>query len=254
MSIDVAAHLDALLHAGAIEEVWRLHCEAMASFGFDRLLYGFTRFGSPRSLGHPDDLLVLSNLDRGFIRTFIGERLFERAPMVRWAVQNTGACSWLWLQENEASLDDAARQVIAFNKSWGVVAGYTISFPEVSIRSRGAIGLIARPDLSQADVEEVWAAHGRTIQLLNSAFHLKATSLPYSPVNPLTSRQREVLEWVADGKTVQDIATILGLTTATVEKHLRLAREALNVETTAQAVLKATQKNQIFVADLPRET
>jgi LuxR family transcriptional regulator len=39
----------------------------------------------------------------------------------------------------------------------------------------------------------------------------------------------------------------MGLTAATVEKHLRLAREALDVDTTAQAVLKASFQNQIFL-------
>ena len=42
---------------------------------------------------------------------------------------------------------------------------------------------------------------------------------------------------------------LMGLTSATVEKHLRLAREALGVETTAQAVLKAAFANQMFVMD-----
>jgi LuxR family transcriptional regulator len=65
----------------------------------------------------------------------------------------------------------------------------------------------------------------------------------------LTARQREVLGWVGDGKTVQDIALLIGLTPATVEKHLRLARAALNVETTAQAVLKAAFQNQIFILE-----
>ena len=65
----------------------------------------------------------------------------------------------------------------------------------------------------------------------------------------LTNRQREVLEWVGDGKTTQDIATIMDLTPATVEKHLRLARESLDVETTAQAVLKASFQNQIFLLE-----
>lgn len=49
---------------------------------------------------------------------------------------------------------------------------------------------------------------------------------------------------------MQDIALLMGLTPATIEKHLRLAREALNVETTAQAVLKAALQNQMFVIDL----
>ena len=70
-----------------------------------------------------------------------------------------------------------------------------------------------------------------------------------SRTRKLTGRQREALEWVGEGKTTQDIATIMGLTQATVEKHLRLAREALGVETTAQAVLKASYQNQIFVIE-----
>ena len=42
----------------------------------------------------------------------------------------------------------------------------------------------------------------------------------------------------------------MGLTAATVEKHLRLARESMGVETTAQAVLKAAFTNQMFVMDV----
>ena len=66
---------------------------------------------------------------------------------------------------------------------------------------------------------------------------------------PLTKRQKEVLGWIGDGKTIQVTAILLGLTPATVEKHLRLARRALDVETTAQAVLRANFHNQIFLVE-----
>ena len=96
----------------------------------------------------------------------------------------------------------------------------------------------------------VWDQHGDDIQLINNIVHLKILSLPYTPPNrTLTRRQREALQWVGDGKTTQDIAQIMGLTQATIEKHLRLARDALNVETTAQAVLKAAFQNQMFVLE-----
>ena len=62
----------------------------------------------------------------------------------------------------------------------------------------------------------------------------------------LTKRQHEVLQWVSDGKTTQDIVIIMDVSKATVEKHLRLAREVLGVETTAQAVLRMAYQNQIF--------
>jgi LuxR family transcriptional regulator len=42
---------------------------------------------------------------------------------------------------------------------------------------------------------------------------------------------------VCDGKTAQDIALLTVFSAATVEKYLGLAREALDVESTAQAVL-----------------
>jgi LuxR family transcriptional regulator len=74
-------------------------------------------------------------------------------------------------------------------------------------------------------------------------------SLPHLTTSgeKLTDRQREALEWVSDGKTTQDIATLMGVTQATVEKHLRLARTGLGVETTAQAVIRAAFQNQIFL-------
>ncbi|MFP3656183.1 LuxR C-terminal-related transcriptional regulator, partial [Burkholderia sp. SIMBA_052] len=78
----------------------------------------------------------------------------------------------------------------------------------------------------------------------------KILTLPYNaPNRGLTRRQREVLQWVGDGKTTQDIALLMGLTTATIEKHLRLAREALSVETTAQAILKAALHNQMYAIE-----
>ena len=63
----------------------------------------------------------------------------------------------------------------------------------------------------------------------------------------LTERQREVLDWVADGKSLQDVCIIMGLSLSAVEKHLAKARELLSVETTAQAVAKLAFLNQLFV-------
>lgn len=248
LSADCVDYLERLLGSRSVDAVWALHTERMARFGFDRLLYGFTRFRTRSGLGGPEDVLVLSNHSEKYIRDFIVGGMYHNAPMVRWATNNVGVCSFAWIQENQATLTQAERQVVEYNIANDVVAGYSISFPETSSRSKGAIGLVARPGVSQREVDEIWCRSGREIRVLNEILHLKIMSLPHSHTNPLTPRQRQVLEWVGDGKTTQDIATIMGLSPATVEKHLRLAREALHVDTTAQAILKASFKNQIFVA------
>jgi DNA-binding CsgD family transcriptional regulator len=50
---------------------------------------------------------------------------------------------------------------------------------------------------------------------------------------------REVLEWVAAGKTSRDIAAILGAKPRTIEKHLEHIYEKLGVETRTAAVMRA---------------
>jgi DNA-binding CsgD family transcriptional regulator len=56
---------------------------------------------------------------------------------------------------------------------------------------------------------------------------------------PLTAREREVLDWVAAGKTNRDIAAILSASPRTVEKHLERIFEKLGVETRTAAVVRA---------------
>jgi LuxR family transcriptional regulator, quorum-sensing system regulator SdiA len=241
-------YIEQITAAHTIEVVWQHHTKAMAEYGFDRLIYGFTRFRTANSLGNRDDVLILTNQTEEYMNEFVTEGLYFHAPMVRWAAENVGACSWRWISEHAASLTESEKKVIAFNLRMGVKAGYSISFHEASVRSKGAIALTARVEMTQAQVDAIWELHGRTILQMNNVVHQKITTLPFQlKKRNLTARQKETLEWVGDGKTTQDIATIMGLTPATVEKHLRLAREALDVETTAQAVLKASFQNQIFV-------
>jgi DNA-binding CsgD family transcriptional regulator len=56
---------------------------------------------------------------------------------------------------------------------------------------------------------------------------------------PLTTREREVLNWLAGGKTDRDIASILGISPRTVHKHLQRVYEKLGVETRTAAVVRA---------------
>ncbi len=247
----LTTYLEALTNAQSVEELWALLTEKMAGFGFDRLIYGFTRYRSGASLGDPHDWVVLTNQPENYMKLFIDEGFYFHAPMLKWALENDGACSWRWMDDMARTdgFTPSERRVVEFNRKMGVTAGYTVSFRSVSVRSKGAIALTAKHGMSQDAVEQVWARHGDEILVINNVAHLKILTLPYTGARQLTKRQREVLEWVGDGKTTQDIAYLLGLTAATIEKHLRLAREALDVETTAQAVLKAAFYNQMFIIE-----
>ncbi|OCX63147.1 LuxR family transcriptional regulator [Thioclava sp. SK-1] len=244
------SYLEKLVNAPTVEEVWDLHCVKMAEFGFDRLLYGFSRFSTVHSIGSIDDIMLLSNHSKAYLDQFING-LYHDAPMVKWMLDHEGACSWGTVSTlaTEGKMGPGAKRVWEINRQHGVLAGVSISFPDASSRARGGIGLCAAAGISQAEVDDIWERNGRELMILNSLAHMRISQMPHATSRrALTPRQRESLEWVADGKTTADVAMLMGLTVATVEKHLRLAREALEVETTAQAVLKASLQKQIFLS------
>lgn len=62
----------------------------------------------------------------------------------------------------------------------------------------------------------------------------------------LTAREIEVLQWIAAGKSQQDVADILSISNRTVEVHLRSSRTKLAALTTAQAVGRAIKLGLIY--------
>lgn len=63
---------------------------------------------------------------------------------------------------------------------------------------------------------------------------------------PLSTREKEILQWTAAGKSQQDVGDILGISHRTVEVHLRSAREKLYALTTPQAIGRAIALGLIY--------
>lgn len=241
--------LNQIAAASSIDEAWGLATDHFAGLGFRRANYGFTRFRHLKTIGDPDDALFLSTCDAEYVKRYFQGGFYAKTPVFRWAEKSSGICTWTWVKEaleaGRLSPDEA--EAVRQNIAMGVTAGISVSYPEVSSRFKGALGLIADPGIDTAGVEAIFAARGEEILAVANVMHLAIVRLPQlSRQRALSPRQREALEWVADGKTTQDVALLMGVSPAMVEKHLRLAREALAVETTAQAVAKGALLNMIF--------
>jgi LuxR family quorum sensing-dependent transcriptional regulator len=74
--------------------------------------------------------------------------------------------------------------------------------------------------------------HGRAAQLLDSS----STAAPH-----LSPREREVLTWMAAGKTRGEVGDILGISENTVKSQLASAGQKLGVANTMQAIARAMQ-------------
>jgi DNA-binding NarL/FixJ family response regulator len=92
-------------------------------------------------------------------------------------------------------------------------------------------------ELEQA-IRAVWAGHSYITPLIaKDLLDVLLTNGSKQPQRKsLTFRQREVLQLLAEGRTVKDIAVRLKISTRTVEFHKAQVMEQLNLRTTAELI------------------
>ena len=79
---------------------------------------------------------------------------------------------------------------------------------------------------------------GWILRLERSEIH---PHLQMKPLPTLSKRENEVLEWMIHGKRNGEIATILGISSRTVEKHVESILRVLEVENRATAIVRAME-------------
>lgn len=76
-----------------------------------------------------------------------------------------------------------------------------------------------------------------------SAYRSKADR----PVDPLTVRERQVLQLIAEGKSTKDVASLLGVSVKTAESHRSRLMQKLDIHETASLVRYAVKRGLVQV-------
>jgi len=227
-----------------------LTCEHLRGLGFAHLLYGYSPDSRGPVLGSPEDYLVMSTLAPSVIEELVLKSHFRQSMTFLWHLGNPAIAKWS-RGAGECGLPadfTPTPESLDFFSRHDMMTGCCIGLSQERTRGRAVLALIGPPAWSQAQVDALIDALENEIFVVAGVMHRCLSNLPLRiERRSLTPRQREVLEWVANGKTAADIALIMGISPPTVEKHLRLARETLGVETTAHALIKAAFLNQVFV-------
>ncbi len=150
---------------------------------------------------------------------------------------------------------DAAAQIIKSNPNTGVImlSMYADESYLVRALSVGAKGYLLK---ESAEVDVVIAvqvvSQGRPFfspQIAQSLLEDYVRALQQRGIQDsydlLTDREREVLQLLAEGKSNKEVATILDLSTYTVETHRTNLMHKLNLHNTAEIVLYAVRKKII---------
>jgi len=76
---------------------------------------------------------------------------------------------------------------------------------------------------------------------------INALVKPNAPADPLTGRERQVLQLVAEGRTARQIASMLGLSVKTAESHRNRIMRKLDIHATAGLVRYAVRRGLVTV-------
>ncbi|MBI3030563.1 MAG: LuxR family transcriptional regulator [Candidatus Rokubacteria bacterium] len=168
----------------------------------------------------------IEDLGRGVI--LLGRKGLVRLMTVRarqWLAEHFGSQSW-----QVERLPEALRQWVRHQETLLGRQGDGPPSREPLVVERQGKRLVVR----------LLAAGGQSLLLLEE----QPTALQPASLERfrLTQREGEVLVWVAEGKTNEEVATILGLSPLTVKKHLERIYQKLGVETRTAAAraLQAT--------------
>ena len=100
-------YLDEITNAPSMEALWDLHCRKMSGYGFDRLFYGFTNYRLGKSLGDPDDFIILTNHSKEYTDWFLGQSMYFHAPMVKWLDQLGHDCGHAQRRRSVSKRDES---------------------------------------------------------------------------------------------------------------------------------------------------
>lgn len=211
----------------------------------------FACFSHVDPLRPPPGAVVLQNYPEAWVREYSDRRLHEIDPVLQRAEVSALPFSWD-VCELQHRATEQQQIMLSDARSFGIERGYTvpIHMPWTPGALRASCTVL--PDRGSIDRRNHLA-----IQVMAAYLYIAATQKAEQRTiqvaeKPLTARQKQCLELVAQGKDDWTISQLLRLSENTVHTHLEQAKRRLGVATRIQAVLCALQAQQISLGDAAR--
>ncbi|ESY65554.1 LuxR family transcriptional regulator [Mesorhizobium opportunistum] len=227
--IDTARSADAILQE---------FCAAMARYGLRNFL--ITGLPVPHDADWRREILA-DGWSPEWHRRYVSEEYFLHDPCVAQCRHSPEPFRWAELPA--ARLVARAKLVMDEAAEFGMKEGICVPI-HVPLAGPGVVTMASErmevPPGAMPFVETLCVHTFRSLSGLGTPGDGEAPT-------PLTARERELLEWSAQGKSTDDIACILGVTRNTVESHQRNIRAKLDAINVAHAIAKALRRQEIQI-------
>jgi LuxR family quorum sensing-dependent transcriptional regulator len=237
MSPDTFAVVERLVSATSLAASVDALEDALAGFNLDH--YAFLDL--PDSRRRYSDFVFCSRTPAGWLEAYTEANYSQISPALRMAQHSRKPFLW---REVRYDIEREPRIVgyLQLMADFKLDNGFVIPVPRIAGRAGLVVFCGAAAELNTGSIPIL-----HMIALL--AFeHIRLFQSPaYERCSTLTEREREVLHWVAAGKTAWEIGEILRIAKRTVDEHVRTACQKLNAGTRAHAVAIAIRDHLIEI-------
>ncbi len=186
---------------------------------------------------------VLHNFPADFRAYYATNDCVRYDPVLKAALKRRHAFAW---EQLEAAPSLTARQVAFMAQLKASHLHQGVAVPLRFTGTLNAIAGFARSEPSLCDVEPVAAmeALGHQVYTAYRAIHGREASLATERA-PLSTKESDILNWVASGKTDDEIAEILSISPNTVDSHMRNIYRKLNAHNRVTAVVAGIRQGHV---------
>ncbi|MEN3378401.1 MAG: LuxR family transcriptional regulator, quorum-sensing system regulator BjaR1 [Hyphomicrobiales bacterium] len=232
-AFDLIDRLDRLSDTDAVMDAMQ---RAVAGYGFETLLFT----GRPNPEQRFDNLALVGRWPAEWFKIYNERRYIHVDPVVRHLRRSVKPFAWTDARYDPEA-EPRAAELMQLRADFGFGRALVVPIPGPAGSTAG-ISMIGRgPDLT---VQSRPTIHLMALYAFDRAASLRVTPHP-KPF--LTAREREVLSWVAAGKSAWDIGEELNIAKRTVDAYAQTATRKLGAATRTQAVALAIRDRFISV-------
>jgi LuxR family quorum sensing-dependent transcriptional regulator len=214
------------------EEVVEQLASVLSVFGYSTILIT----GVPEPPQRVEPYFLMNGWPRGWSGQHANASYYADDPAAAWCRRTINPLEW-----SQAGSGPPRPAVL---EDLGMKKGFLVPV----IRASGSTSCVTmageRPEFESRARRAVYMlslyAHARAVSLLDCTDGTR-------PHRELTLREREVLQWIAAGKSSWDVSVILGISERTVNWLISRATRKLNAVNRTHAVVNAIRAGQIYI-------
>ncbi len=232
-SFDLTLHMiSGLDRARSVKDICDLLLNCTAKFGVTHILAGtIPTLGSPAKKQR--DNILLHHWPQEWANRYFNKNYIFQDPTIKHISDVTKP--FLWSELNDKQFNEPKSTLIMNEaKDFNLHEGFTV--PLVTLEQE-VVGFSFAGEHLDIDDSQRNTLMLLALYAIGRAIALRADVT--SEVIALSPREKEALQWAAEGKTRWEIGELMCISEHGADKHLRMVREKLGTTTTSFAIAEA---------------